>query len=229
MALWRWLKVTPLAQFLLAGAFIFALDRWVDGTGAKTIILDEASVGQLIATREAELARPLLPMERDQLLQAYVDNEILFREALNLGLHEGSEARKMLTRKMQYLLREDVPEPTEHELRQFHQTNTERYGQPRSIALDQIFFADGGAQRAEVALSSLKSGADPESLGDKVNFLPRSFGRASESEVAVFLGPKAAREVFSLSEDEWTGPIASQHGLHLVRVVQRFPRAGRKI
>lgn len=105
----------PLARFLLIGALIFALDRWLFDAGnelAPDVI--EISADQVAEIRRRALSESgRLPDEAvlRTLIDAEVAEEMLFREALALGLARRDEiVRRRLVQNMRFLDPEDERE-----------------------------------------------------------------------------------------------------------------------
>jgi parvulin-like peptidyl-prolyl isomerase len=101
-----------LFQFLLLGVLIFAADRWLLDRGddpEPTLI--EISSDRLDAIRRGALAssgRLPDPAELDALIDAETAEEMLYREALALGLAQRDEVvRRRLVRNMRFLNPED--------------------------------------------------------------------------------------------------------------------------
>lgn len=223
--LWRLIRREPLLQLTAAGLLIFMIDAWSDKQSAEAIHISRASVDALVQVREQELSRPLVPQERQQLVDSIVENEILFREALRLGLHHGSDARKLLINKVRYLLREDVPEPSEAELQAFFEQEEAAYSMPERRDLEQVLFRNASSKTLHTAGDELRQGADFKDVGERAVFLPLSFRRASQTELSRFLGEQAAAEIFALPLDVWAGPIRSRHGYHFFRVITIYASA----
>lgn len=89
----RWLR-EPLLHFLLLGGLLFALDHWLVGSGdGPDVIVVGAEVDEE-ARRVFEGARGRAPTPAEQLglRQAWLDNELLYREGLSLQLDKGDKA-----------------------------------------------------------------------------------------------------------------------------------------
>ena len=102
----------PLLQFLVLGALIFAADRWLfDREEDPQPTLIEISSDQLAAIRRTALASSgRLPDQAElrALVDAEVAEEMLYREALALGLARRDEVvRRRLVRNMRFLNPED--------------------------------------------------------------------------------------------------------------------------
>src|SRR5262249_4884420 len=153
----------------------------------------------------------------------YIDNEVLYREALELGLDRGDIiVRRRLVQKMEFLTEglDPVPEPTDTELQAYLDAHAEHYLQPDRVTLTHVFASNDrhGAATATLAEQwgeQLRAGADPATLGDP--FLRgRELAAVSERDLAGILGNAFAAHVMQLPVGTWSAPIASSYGLHLV-------------
>lgn len=221
----------PLLHFLLGGALLFVLYGMVGRDSARApdrVVIGEQQVLNLAATFERTWLRAPTPDELDQIVQDFVDEEILYREGLALGLdRDDLVVRRRLRQKVEFLYLDlgEQREPTEAELSTYLSANRERFQDPARISFQQRFVSpDEGSpaarRRAEEVLSRLHAGEDAE--GD-ATLLPGTLTKASEREVAAAFGADFAADLFASTGDAWIGPIASSYGLHLVRVEERIP------
>jgi hypothetical protein len=220
--IWKAVKSEPLVHFALIGSLLFAADEWMMPSDRESIVVDRATIDYLVSERESVLLRPPTDPERRETIAAHIDNEILFREALRLQLEKGADSRKLLIRKVRYLFGEDIPEPSKEELRRFFDENIDRYRQAPTIHLELVIFSDPDKD-LRPTLASLESGHDFRAFGETLGVVSREIVRVDERELALFLGPAAAKDVFALPSDNWSGPIRSTLGMLAARVVERFP------
>ena len=110
----------PLVHFLLLGAVLFAVDRYVppargSGPSSKQIQLSFDDLAQLALQFQAQWRREPTAQELSRLIENKVQNEVLYREALAMGLDKDDEiVKRRMAQKMQFLA-EDVAaarEPT---------------------------------------------------------------------------------------------------------------------
>ncbi|MGF1466329.1 MAG: peptidyl-prolyl cis-trans isomerase [Sandaracinaceae bacterium] len=226
-SLWR----EPLLHFLLAGAALFLLHRILgaDRPDPSPVVIDDAFLRELEATRARQSGRPPEAEERAALLRAFIREEVLVREARALGLDLGDPIiRRRLVQKMELVLeaRVEIPAPTRADLEAYRDAHPERYREgPRLSFEHAVFGRDGrGAPRRDAldALDALREGADPASIGDP---FPGGRDVVSETPAAVDarFGDGFAARVAGLPEGRWAGPVPSAFGFHLVRVGQRDP------
>lgn len=221
----------PLIHFLLAGGVLFALfylrgDDAVDE--GQRIVFDAEAVERLRNEAALLRGRTPTPEELRAVVEPAIREEVMYREALALGLDvDDDQVRDRLIEKMRYLT-EDLadPEPaSEQALRAFFAASPELFRIPETVTFDQKFFSPrerGEALRADVeaALAALRDGADGQALGDRTPLQDR-FVAAPRERVEVLFGRALTDAVFSMAPGEWQGPFESDFGLHLVRLVER--------
>jgi hypothetical protein len=222
----------PLLHFLVVGALIYALYGLVADDPAVApdrVVVDERSVGNLVATFQRTWMRPPTAEELDALIRDFVDEEILVRESLALGLDRDDPViRRRLRQKMEYLHADlaEPEKPTDAELAAFLLANRERFEEPAKLSFRHVFVSpDVGSpaawDRANELLRKLQTGVSDASVAGDSTLLPESMRKASERDVGSVFGAAFAGDVFGLAGDEWSGPVASSYGLHLVRVDER--------
>jgi hypothetical protein len=232
----RGLAREPLVHFLVGGALLFALYRVAAGPDGMAqpdrIVVSEQRVAALVETFRRTWLRPPTPDELDGLIRDHIDEEILYREALALGLdRDDLVVRRRLRQKMEFLHADltALPPPGEAELAAFLVDHADRFRLPARRAFRQVYVnpaEEGGPgdaeRRARALLERLRAGESEETAGDPT-LLPGTMRDASRAQVAGRFGDDFAEAVFALEQDGWQGPVASSFGLHLVRVDARTP------
>jgi hypothetical protein len=224
----------PLLHFLLGGALLFALYGIVADESARApdrIVIDEERVASLAATFERTWLRPPTADELDGLIRDFVDEEILYREGLALGLdRDDLVVRRRLRQKMEFLHLDlaEQEKPTEAELSAYLSDHRERFQEPARLSFRQLFVSpeagsSAARQRADDLLSNLRAGVSEAELEGDPTLLPGTMRKASQRDVASAFGAGFAGDLFALAGGEWNGPVASSYGLHLVRVDERVP------
>jgi hypothetical protein len=74
---------------------------------------------------------------------------------------------------------------------------------------------------AGLLLSRLNDGSAPDAIGDHT-LAPRTYELAPQSEIVRDFGDEFARQVASLPVGDWSGPVYSPFGAHLVKVEARI-------
>jgi hypothetical protein len=222
----KWLR-EPLVHFLIAGAIIFAVISMriaPDDPASRQIHLTREDQARLSVNFAEVMGRPPKKSELDALLKRWVREEILYREALRLGLDEGDAViRKRLAQKMDVIAASaaDAETPVNEALEKWLNTHPERFAQDMRLTFDQLYFTS--RSRAAVARTLLGGGADWTKVGDPVS-LPAHFEAASRTTVSDEMGADFARALEGLQPGkQWHGPIESALGWHLVRLTAKEP------
>jgi len=222
--------LTPLAVFLLLGLAVFALDHWRGGDAApRTIEVTEAQLAGIRERWAAQWDRPPTDSELAGLVDDAVTEEILYREALRLGLdRDDTIVRRRLAQKMTFMLEDGaaVPLPTDSELETRYAAGGDRYREPRRTTFVHVFLShDREADLDEDARAILDELQD--SVGDAWRqfgdpfMLLREYADRTDQEIAELFGDRFSAAVPDLTPGAWHGPIGSAYGMHLVRVVAR--------
>jgi parvulin-like peptidyl-prolyl isomerase len=212
----------PLVHFVaLAGLLFLASALW-SGGAREAIRVDKATQDFLIKQRADLLLRALTPEEEQKVVEDFVEEEILVREAKKRGLDNSGRIRRLMVQNLRFLLKGDLAKPTPADLRTFFEKNQKRYESPPTLTLDHVFFANP-EQVPEATLSQLKEGADHNAMGDFNSFMGRKVAAASQRQLVGLFGPDAAREILAIEDDDWHGPIVSPRGAHFVRITERNP------
>lgn len=217
---WReWLR-EPLVHFLIGGALVFAFFTWrgeaVDPE-SRSITVTVDTAGQLAARFEQTMQRAPTPAEMDGIIRDYIREEVYYREAIRLGLDaDDSVIRRRLRSKMEYLARAEAEaaKPDDTTLQAWLDRNAARYSADARTSFDQVFLGDGDGA---AALRALKSGGDWQNLGKPIS-LPRSLDAADKAEIARTFGEEFAATLAKQKQGDWSGPVRSGFGQHLVRI-----------
>jgi len=221
----------PLVHFLLIGAALFALAAWRGESvtaGRERIVVTGEQVAQARSAAALLQGREPTAEELAELVEPIVRDEVMYRQALALGLDENDdEVRRRLVEKMTYLTQDLAdPEPSSaDQLRTFYDESPERFTIPALVSFDQVFFSPGSrgdALDADAAagLAALRAGRPPAEVGDRTP-LRESYDNAPREQVAVLFGDALAEALFTTPPGDWSGPFRSDFGLHAVRLRSR--------
>jgi len=223
-----------LVHFLVLGALIFVAYGLVSdraGNGPRQIVVTPGTIENLTATFSRTWQRPPTEQELDGLIQDHVREEVLYREAMALGLdRDDTVIRRRLRQKMEFIS-DDVTvreQPGDDELRAYLAENADSFRvEPRStfrhVHLDPDRRGDalaGDVERLLAELNRLGDTDDVAALGDSL-LLDTEFEAISEREVAGIFGETFAAQLPTLPLGRWVGPVASGYGVHLVLVEER--------
>ena len=220
----------PLLHFILIGALLFAVTalRQKHSEHAE-IRITAGEVTQLAAFWETQAQRKPTAEELRGLIEERIDEEVLAREAVRLGLDRDDViVRRRLAQKMAFVSDDlaVVAEPAEDALREYFNAHRETYTTPDLYALRHVYFnpdrhttLDADAERA---LQRLARGANADNVGDPF-MLPRELADVSRDDIARDFGSSFADAVTGSTPGSWSGPVRSPFGVHLVKLESHTP------
>jgi hypothetical protein len=214
-------------RILAAGAVLWLAQSWLAAPSRTQIVVGEELRAGLRSDHQRRTGRPPSAAEEQALVDAYVDDEILYREALALGLDRGDVViRRRLVQSMGFLLEEEsaLGEPSDDELRAHLAANVERFTVPARVSFVHVF-VPGRSPDAAATLGELRArldaGEEPARLGAP---FPRGarFKRLAPRAIDEVFGPGFGEHLPALPAGTWSAPVESSFGWHLVRIDERL-------
>lgn len=229
----RWLG-EPLLHFLVIGAALFALFYQVadpEDLADNRIVISQADIDRMINLFERKLQRLPTQQELNGLVEAQIREEILYREALAMGLdRDDTIVRRRMAQKVEFLFNDlvEASEPGDAELERYRVDNAETFTEPARTSFVHVYLnadkrgarVDADAQQLLQALQREQDPVDPDVPGDAFMF-GYAFESQSEGQVSRLFGREFAQSLAGLTPGQWQGPVASGYGLHLVFVQER--------
>ena len=225
----------PLVQFLLLGAVLFVLDAWLRPAAAPVasteIVVSETRIDNLAQNFRRTWQRPPTRQELDGLIEAFVKEEVMVREALALGLdRDDAIIRRRLQQKMEFVSEEAAAsvQPTDEELAKYLAANADAFRVEGRVSFTQVYL---DPRRRAATRRPTRSGCSmPLNSTRRVAPTPRSWAtgcccssrgtrmRRRRKSPRLF-GAEFAEALVKQPVGQWIGPIASGYGA--------APRAGR--
>jgi len=222
----------PLLHFFLLGIIVFAYDAFLrDRTvesGGGEIVVSEGRIEYLAALFVKTWQRPPTVEELRGLVDDYVIEEALYREGLALGVDQDDTIiRRRVRQKMEFVVDDivELAEPTEAELGAWLADHGQSYARPARFTFRQVYLdpdrrghaVRSDAERLLMKLRSTTNDTDPGKLGDGT-LLGYENADVGSDIVASSFGRVFADHLAALPTGEWSGPIESAYGMHLVFV-----------
>jgi parvulin-like peptidyl-prolyl isomerase len=218
----------PVLHFLLIGLLLFAAYGWLapaDKSGAR-IVVTQPMVEAMALEYRTRWSRPPTEQELAALLDAYVRDEIFYREGVAQGLDRDDPVIKRRVRqKLEVIAEEQLARDavSDADLAAYLEKNAARFSRPGTVSFEQIYFAAATpAAQVEAARAAAMRGGDPARLGQPT-MLPSAAQNAPLDLAARDFGREFVAEIEKLPLDTWAGPVPSAFGQHLVRVTARTP------
>lgn len=229
----------PLIHFLLIGAALFTVFHFLQpardqSTTSKEIRLSVDELARTTVLFQSQWRRDPTPEEFNRMVEQNVQSEVLYREALAMGLDQNDEiVRRRLAQKMQFLA-EDVAaarEPTNEELKSWFEKNNAIFAQPARLSFRHLYFSpdhrgDNAHDDALKALTQIAGQPEDSKLIDSVAdaFMFQEYYRDRAPEyLGKEFGPQFAQAIEKLPTASWQGPIESGYGWHLVFIDSVIP------
>lgn len=243
----------PLLHFLAIGIGLFFIYGFIgegsEGFVADRIVVDREGLLTFMqfrsktfdATRFNQILDELPETERQSLIDDYVREEALYREAKALGLDQNDYvARRRLIQQLEFITRGFLTVDirlSEKDLQAYLDENGTNYFVPEKITFTHVFYsaerhgADKAEKLAKQALNALNAKRvafyEGISWGDRFLY-HRNYVGKTEDEIASHFGASMQEQVFAIEMDErypdkesWHGPAQSPYGFHLVMVTKK--------
>jgi hypothetical protein len=239
----------PLVHFLALGLGLFVLYAAInpDSGGTddpKRIVVNREALLTFVQYRtktfQPKLAAARLDAMSDKqlkhLIDAYVREEALHREAKGLGLgRDDYVIKRRMIQKIDFITQgfaEAAIKVSDADVKAYFEANKTRYREQAFITFTHVFFGTKRRSAAEAqvlseaTLAVLKADAavfsDAPKHGERfpygVNYVERT-----KEHVESHFGHEMAGALFGLEPDDsvWRGPFRSSYGAHLVMVVKK--------
>jgi parvulin-like peptidyl-prolyl isomerase len=237
----------PLLHFLVFGFALFAVfELTVDDarTNDRVVVVDRNALLTFVQFRTRAFdpvlaGRNLDNMSEDELellIDDYVREEVLYREALSLGLDKNDYViKRRMIQSVEFITNGFVSAQaavSEEAVLDYYNANRSDYFIEPSVTFTHVFFdaerhgQDGAHRLAEEKLEILNAKPVPFSEapqhGERFPYLLNYVERVPDF-VASHFGAGLSEAVFAASPDDhtWFGPLRSQYGSHLVLLVGR--------
>ena len=223
----------PLVHFVFIGAVIYllygAFAEPLPEADDKTIVVSAGEIEWMQTAWQKRWNRPPTPEEFDGLIQQYIKETVLYREALTMGLNKHDTViRRRLAQKLEFLAKDLVAltPPTEEELQAYFAEHRDRYQEPARYTFTQVFIdpdkrGDATLADAEKIKATLIAQGDAiddaGALGDDF-MLQNYYPEKDPIEIQKNFGSGFTESLVDLSPGQWHGPVLSGYGVHLVYV-----------
>lgn len=213
-----------LVHFALGGAVLFLVAPPAERD--TRVSLQGSYLASLHAAQAHRLGVGALSKERaSEVDRRAIEDEVLYREAMRLGLDkDDGQVREHLIQKM-LLLAEDLGgasrEPTDDELRSYFEKTRDRWRQDERVHLVHVFATSRTtAEGLEDAVRGFDASHAPGAPPVGEAFARSRDVRGSRQDFGATYGDGFAQAVFGLLPGSWSLPIESRFGWHLVKVIE---------
>lgn len=221
----------PLVHFLVLAALIFSGYQLLSNKEIQSpdrIVVSQARIAQLSGLFQKAWQRPPTAEELKGLVDAFVKEEIYYREAIALGLDKDDTViRRRLQQKLQFITDLAAEVPSDVELQAYLDKQGDRYALEPMLSFKQIYFnpqtrvqtIDQDLTNVMASLTSNPS-ADITALGD-ATMLPQGMEGVRPLAITQTFGSDFAKSVQDAPLATWSGPVQSSYGSHLIFVTSK--------
>jgi parvulin-like peptidyl-prolyl isomerase len=208
--------------FILIGLFLYIVDyRFSYDEDLNQIIIPDDEILGLIDTWRDQVGRDPSDEEIVRIINNLVNEEILYREALKLELDKNDRIiKRRLAQKVEFLKQDDI-QPSPADIENFYVENKSKYMVEDLFTFKHHFFSeqDNSDIRAKESLIKISNGfavdSDPFILGNDLNLM-------SKSDLQQNFGVSFYESLTLINENQWSGPISSYYGLHIVFIKKKI-------
>lgn len=214
----RWLR-EPLLHFLLLGALLFAVDHFVNGRvdDPHTIRVDASVDEQAIQVFKAARGREPNEEELYALRKVWLDNEVLYREGLALGVDKGDPAiRERVIFKALSVVDSNVKLPPfdDNLLREWFEKHRVKYDEPARFDLQEaVLVGDRSEAAVRAFVETLRKGTAGE-----LNAGLRVFKGRPRSNIVQSYGDEFAKALEQSVSREWVA-LPTRDGWRAVQLI----------
>ena len=218
----NWLR-EPLLHFLLLGGLLFAIDHFLNGRvdDPHTIVVDAAVDNQARQVFKAARGREPNEDELYVLRKVWLDNEVLYREGLALGVDKGDTAiRERVIFKALSIIDANVklPPVDDMKLRAWFENHRERYDEPARYDFQEAVLAGENSEAAVRAFAAALNAGTP---GDAAAGL-RIFKDRPKANIVQSYGDDFAEALQHAPVGEWQA-LHGRDGWRTVRLESIMP------
>lgn len=209
----------PLVVFVAVAALLFGA-YWALGRSDNAIIVSTATAASLAENYQLMTGRAPDAAARKKLVDEYVTDEILFREAVSRGMHlTDRTTRARLVDRLRFLIAGAPATPVEADLLDFYSEHGDLYRAEPQISLRQVYFTRMPEAPAAI-LAALNRGDRID--GDDF-WMGRNFPDYGESMLRGMFGQPILEAARKATPGRWIGPLPSPRGVHFILVERRNP------
>ena len=205
--------------FFVVGFLIYLIDSTINSYNEKEIYISDQEIISLVTAWKSQVGRNPNNDEITRIINNLVEEEILYREALLLGLEkEDRIIKRRLAQKISFLKQESIPKaPTYNDLSNYYNNNKDKYFIDPKYTFTHYFFSsdNDSNKRSKEAFSNIDLNFEIES---DPFFLGKNFVDITKRDIESDFGNNFSDHFDSIELDKWLGPFKSAFGHHIIYV-----------
>ena len=207
--------------FFIIGFTLYLIDVALNNYDDKEIYISDQEIISLVTAWKSKVGRNPNDDEITRIINNLVEEEILYREALKLGLDkEDRIIKRRLAQKISFLKQESIPDsPSNQDLIEYFNKNNDKYFIDPTYTFSHYFFSSENIsnERASKAYSDLLNNID---INSDPFFLGKNFVDLSVKKIEREFGKDFSINFVNVELNKWVGPIKSPFGHHIIYVTK---------
>jgi len=210
----------PTVHFFVIAVVVFIVYAISNLNGDDVIELDQREIDARILMQEMVSGQPLTSEQQEFITASYVEEQILVKEAVELGLDNDARIHDMLAQKMRHVLSGDIIQPTPAELESFYSSNSELYRAPATVSVDELILDTRNEIPIEIQ-TLISEGVNSDEILEMASGSSAPLPNANHLDLSNIFAPEFADAVFQSQGNEWIGPFSSNRGQHFLKIIER--------
>ena len=205
--------------FFLVGFLIYLIDIGLNSYDEKEIYISDQEIISLVTAWKSQVGRNPNDDEITRIINNLVEEEILYREALLLGLEkEDRIIKRRLAQKISFLKQESIPKaPSYNDLSNYYNNNKDKYFIDPKYTFTHYFFSsdNDSNKRSKEAFTNIDLNFEIKS---DPFFLGKNFVDITKRDIESDFGNNFSNYFDSIELNKWIGPFESAFGHHIIYV-----------
>ena len=206
--------------FFIIGILLYVIDIGLNSYDEKEIYISDQEIISLVSAWKSQVGRNPTDDEIVRIINNLVEEEILYREALNLGLDQDDKIiKRRLAQKISFLKQESIVDtPSNNELLDYFNNNKDKYFIEPTFTFTHYYFSNenDALERSNEATNQISKNLDVTS---DPFFLGKNFVDVSLKSIKSDFGENFATYFNNFKINEWSGPVESAYGYHIILVI----------
>lgn len=210
----------PTTHFFAMAVGIFVVYSISQIGNENVLEIDQREIDARIFMQEMAAGQELSEEQQQLVATTYVEEQILVREALAMGLDNDARIHDILAQKMLHVLSGEVIQPTDPQLETYYEANIERYTTPPLVSVDELVL-NTMEEVSEEVQQLIDSGSDADTIlaASPGNSAP--LPNVNRIDLNNIFSPEFSESVFAADSNTWVGPFPSNRGQHWLMVIER--------
>ena len=205
--------------FFIIGLTIYLIDIGLNSYDEKEIYISDQEIISLVAAWKSQVGRNPNDDEIARIINNLVEEEILYREALKLGLDRDDRIiKRRLAQKISFLKQESIPDsPSNDDLIEYFNKNNDKYFIDSKYTFSHYFFSSEN-NSYERSLKAYRDLLNNISINSDPFFLGKNFVDVSVRKIKSEFGQDFSSNFINVELNKWLGPLESPFGHHILYV-----------